>query len=64
MTIPNVVSIENHGSVVLLRPLSDEARLWIDENVQTEGWQWFGDAFAVEPRYVEPLVRGLLESLA
>lgn len=56
------VRIEPHGSVVLVRPLSDEARAWVDENVQLEGWQWFGGAFACDPRYVDNLCGGLREA--
>jgi hypothetical protein len=51
--------IENHGSVVLVRPLNDEARDWLQEH--TDG-QWFGDALAVEPRYVENLLVGAVDA--
>lgn len=51
-------SIENHGSIVLIRPLTDEVAEWMHEN--TDG-QWFGDALAVEHRYVEPLVQGMID---
>lgn len=52
-------SIENHGSVMLVRPQSDDVTAWLREN--TDG-QWLGGALAVEPRYVEPLVDGLLDA--
>lgn len=45
------IRFEDHGSVVLVRPLTDAAREWIDENVQQEGWQWFGGALGVDARY-------------
>lgn len=51
-------SVEDHGSVVLIRPLTNDVRDWLEEN--TDG-QWFGHALVVEPRYVEPLVLGMLE---
>lgn len=50
-------SIENHGSIVLVRPLSADVEAWLEEH--TDG-QWFGRALVVEPRYVENLVEGLL----
>lgn len=53
------VVIENNGSVVLVRPLSDRAFAWIQENVHVEQWQWFGRAVSVEPRYVADLVAGM-----
>ena len=57
-TLTNDLSIENHGSVVLVRPVSGAGREWIEEHVYSEGWQWFGDALAVEPRCVVALVEG------
>jgi hypothetical protein len=41
---------------MLVRPVSDEARTWLEEN--TAG-QWFGGALVVEPRYALDLVHGL-----
>jgi hypothetical protein len=54
------IRVENNGSVVLVRPLNGAARRWLDENVQAEGWQWFGGALACEPRTVEGLVAGFV----
>jgi hypothetical protein len=53
-------NIENHGSIVLVRPLTEDVTAWLNENVDDEA-QWFGDALVVEPRYVGPLVEGLIE---
>jgi hypothetical protein len=50
--------VEDHGSIVLVRPLTDDCREWLYE--VTEG-SWFGGALVVEPRYVEDLVAGLVE---
>jgi hypothetical protein len=52
------ILVENHGSVVLLNPVSDEGRTWLDNNVAAEGWQWIGDALACEPRMVGAVVEG------
>jgi hypothetical protein len=46
---------ENHGSVWLIRPLTDLAREWLADHVRAESWQWFGGALSLEPRAVEPL---------
>lgn len=51
--------VSAHGSVTLIHVLSDAARDWVDENVALEGWQWLGDAFACEPRYVGNLIDGI-----
>ena len=50
------ISIEDHGSVVLLRPQTSEARMWLEEHVASEPWQWFGGALACEPRYVDDVL--------
>lgn len=42
--------LENHGSVILFRPLNKRAREWLDSNCVTEDWQWFGGAMSCEPR--------------
>lgn len=50
--------VENHGSIALVRPLTADARTWLEEH--TDG-QWFGGALVVEPRYLDGLVAGLIE---
>jgi len=52
------IRIENHGSLALFRPLNDEARAHLEENVSEEA-QWFGGALAVEHRYVVGLAEAL-----
>jgi hypothetical protein len=52
--------VENHGSIVLVRPLSERAQLWLDEHIGDES-RWFAGALVVEPRYVAPLVEGMQE---
>ena len=52
--------VENHGSIVLVRPLTADVRAWLVEHTDEEA-QWFGNALVVEPRYVEPLVAALIE---
>jgi hypothetical protein len=53
-------TIEDHGSIVLVRPLTPDVATWLQENVDEQA-QWFGAALVVEPRYVEALVEGLVE---
>jgi hypothetical protein len=56
------VRIENHGSLVGVQPISAAGRNWINENVASEPWQWFGGALMVEHRYAGAIVAGLNES--
>ena len=49
---------ENHGSIFLLYPLSQSARSWVEENLQSDA-QWFGNAVAIERRYIWPILEGV-----
>ena len=51
-------NVENHGSIMLVRPLTADVEAWL--RAHTEG-MWFGNALVVEPRYVMDLVEGLIE---
>jgi hypothetical protein len=50
-----------HGTVTTITPLSDRCRKWLEEKVEIEPWQRFGNAIAVEPRYVEQLAEAMIE---
>ena len=46
-------SVENYGSILLLRPLSTPAQNWIKENISREsGFQPYYPTVVVEPRYI------------
>jgi hypothetical protein len=60
MNTPDIL-VENHGSVVLLRPRTPLAAAWIEEHVQSEDWQWIYGALAVEPRFVQAVIQGARE---
>jgi hypothetical protein len=49
---------ENHGSLFLIRPVSQSGQLWLDENVGDENTLTFGGAIVCEPRYVEAIYFG------
>lgn len=52
--------VEDHGSIVLLRPLTADVEEWIEEHVGGEDTQYWGSAVVVEPRYIEPIVQALV----
>lgn len=56
------VAVSNHGSVFLFALLSEQARDWVSENVQAEGWQFFGGSLAVEPRMAFDLAQGMINA--
>lgn len=51
-------TVENHGTIFLVRPETSTAREWLDEN--TDG-EWFGGALVVEHSFVLDLVQGMLD---
>jgi hypothetical protein len=54
---PDVV-VTFHGSLVLFRIISPEAKSFVNEYV-SEDRQFFGDSLCVEPRYVGELIEGM-----
>lgn len=55
--------IENHGSVVLLQPLTEAARVWLEQHIPEDTQNW-GTAIVIEPRYVSDILNGIeLEGL-
>jgi hypothetical protein len=52
--------VENHGSIFLLRPLTDSAKSWVEEHIgEDNGFQPYWPTVAIEPRYVENIVDGI-----
>lgn len=54
------VNIEDHGSIVLIRPNRTYVITWIRENVADP--MWLGTALAVESRYVANILEGMYEA--
>ena len=45
------VLVANEGTVFVFCPLTAAAKEWIDENVESEAWQWFGNSLVVDHRF-------------
>lgn len=56
------IAFENHGSIVLIRGLSEAGQAWLDKNVGDDETQYFGSAIAAEPRYVESIMHGAVNA--
>ena len=57
------VTIHNYGSIVQFQLHTEEAREWVDENVQADDWQWSGRGFLnVEHRYAGHLADGMIDA--
>ena len=58
--IPEVIDfkVQNHGSIFLLRPRTPAANVWVSEHLPEDA-QSFGDAIAIEHRFISDIVRGI-----
>lgn len=55
------IVITDFGSLVQLKPVSYAGGDWINANVYTEGWQWFGGGLCVERRFAPDLINGMVD---
>lgn len=50
------------GTVALVTPRTEKAMEWVAGNVGLEPWQWLGQGFGVESRFVKDLVEGMRDA--
>lgn len=53
--------VQNHGSLVLLKPVTDDADRWVEEYIDSSAQRWAG-AVVVEPRYIQPILAGIADA--
>ncbi len=58
----DVVVSGTGGNQFMFCPATEAAKAWVNEHVQLEGWQWLGNAFAVDHRYAGELVEAMQEA--
>lgn len=58
--LPDILIRNEGGTIVLLTPNTSCGELWLDENLDPSGLR-FGSSYAVEPRYVGPIIEGACE---
>jgi hypothetical protein len=46
----------DHGTVVLIWPVSTAAHDWVEQNLVAEPWQWFGGALGVDHRFAPDIL--------
>ncbi len=56
--MPDIV-VRDQGTVVMFTPTSKVGRDWIQENVQSDDWQWMGRSLVVDHRYAQGLIDGM-----
>jgi len=54
-------TVEDHGSIFLVRPLSDSAKEWINENIGYDA-HFLGTALVVEHRYITNIIEGMAKA--
>jgi virulence-associated protein VagC len=54
------IEIHNHGTIVVLRPISDEGRDWLSENV---GEPEPGGIYTCEPRMAQDILQAAARDL-
>ena len=54
--------VGDHGSIITITPVSEEGKAWIDENVESESWQWLGSSLCVDHGLAGPLLAGISEA--
>lgn len=58
MTAQTDFEIADHGSIIILRPTSDNAKYWVDYNIPEDA-QWGFGGVVIERRYFEPIYDGI-----
>jgi hypothetical protein len=53
------LSVQNHGSIFLLRGETEEGRDWISDHIPSDAQSW-GGAIVVEHRYIDDIVAGAM----
>jgi hypothetical protein len=60
-TVNPDILIANHGSVVILKPVSNQGALWLESNIgQDSGYQPMWPSVLVESRYVQAVLEGAI----
>lgn len=49
----------DHGSILILTALSDEAKEWIDDHLPDDRQTWGPNGTVVEPRYIGLILEGI-----
>ncbi len=55
-------NVLNAGSVIILTPITEAADDWVAEHIPTtdETQFWGQKGIVVEPRYIQPIIEGIL----
>lgn len=59
MEIKKDFNANQEGSIVTIIPLTQVAKDWLNENVDSEPWMWMGPALCVDWRYGGDILNGM-----
>lgn len=54
------LSIENHGSIFILRAISDDGKQWVADHIPADAQTWGRDGVVVEHRYIGDIAQGAI----
>jgi hypothetical protein len=56
--------LNDHGSIMILKPITAEAESWVENHIPSDAL-WWANGVVIEPRYVPDFVQGIMmEGLA
>jgi hypothetical protein len=58
--MPQDFEVDDQGSIVLIRPITDAARNWCNEYLP-EDCMMYGSAYAIEHRYADAIIEGFAD---
>lgn len=51
--------ISDHGSIVILTALTEEAEIWVEDHLPEDRLTWGRSGTVIEPRYVGAILDGI-----
>jgi hypothetical protein len=52
-------TIDNHGSIFILTPLTDDGDEWVSQHIPEDAMRWGRYGIVVEARYIDDIVEGI-----
>jgi hypothetical protein len=52
--------VVDHGSICILHALTEAAEEWVNEHLPADAQTWGTNGTVVEPRYIAPIIEGIL----
>ena len=54
--------IDDQGTIVVLYPETEDESDWLTENTNAEPWQFLGRGLAIDYRFAEDVITGLINA--